>query len=590
MIGRTQPSIFSAFPCGGNMAALQLKPNSSSLLIIEPNTDVQMALVDFLEAEGFEISFVGTGAEAVTALESGKTFTVVILDLALPDMDGMNLLKVIGRFDPHLPVIVITGITELDRELRAFEHGALAFIRKPYNREEVLALLSRAVEVRKMSKKMHRMEEALQTSETRFQLIIKSAKDAIVLSNEQGTIIGWNEAAERLFGYPVDEMIGRPLTVLMPVRYQAAHQEGLENFRKTGKGKLIGKTLEVQGRHKDGTEIPIELTLSTWTQGEKNFFCGIIHDLSVRLQWERDLREREDLSNLKFQISQILVEASSLSEMLQRCAEALVTQLHGALARIWVLNPQSQILQLHASAGMYTHLDGKHASISMGQYKIGRIAQARKPHLTNQVQGDPEIHDQEWARREGMVAFAGYPIIIQDQLMGVLGMFAKQTLTQESLQAMANIANGIGLAISQRKHEEQIQHYQEIQHMILQSTQDGMYGLDLEGKTTFVNRMAEEWLGWESEELIGRSHHALIHHTKSDGSHFPLEECPIYAVLQDGKVCQVADGVFWRKDGTSFSVDYTSSPLRADDGAVVGVVVVFRESCKDETRKKKQKG
>ena len=110
--------------------------------------------------------------------------------------------------------------------------------------------------------------------------------------------------------------------------------------------------------------------------------------------------------------------------------------------------------------------------------------------------------------------------------MGVLGMFAKQSLTQESLQAMASIANGIGLAISQRRHEEQIQHYQEIQHMILQSTQDGMYGLDLEGKTTFVNRMAAEWLGWAPEELIGRSQHALIHHTKSDGSPFLRRNAP----------------------------------------------------------------
>ena len=77
------------------------------------------------------------------------------------------------------------------------------------------------------------------------------------------------------------------------------------------------------------------------------------------------------------------------------------------------MDPQTQILKLHASAGLYTHLDGDHASIPVGQYKIGRIAQVRKPHLTNDVQEDPEIHDQEWAKREGMVAFAGYPIIVQ---------------------------------------------------------------------------------------------------------------------------------------------------------------------------------
>ena len=96
--------------------------------------------------------------------------------------------------------------------------------------------------------------------------------------------------------------------------------------------------------------------------------------------------------------------------MLQRCAEALVDHLHGAFARIWTLNPQEDVLELQASAGLYTHLDGPHSRVPVGKYKIGLIAQERKPHLTNAVVGDPRVSDQEWARREGMVAFAGYPL------------------------------------------------------------------------------------------------------------------------------------------------------------------------------------
>ena len=87
--------------------------------------------------------------------------------------------------------------------------------------------------------------------------------------------------------------------------------------------------------------------------------------------------------------------------------------------------PQGDVLELQASAGLYTHLDGPHSRVPVGQYKIGLIAQERKPHLTNTVVGDPRVSDQEWAQREGMVAFAGYPLIVEDRLVGVMAMFAR---------------------------------------------------------------------------------------------------------------------------------------------------------------------
>ncbi len=101
-----------------------------------------------------------------------------------------------------------------------------------------------------------------------------------------------------------------------------------------------------------------------------------------------------------------------------------MANLHGAFARIWTLNPLGDVLELQASAGQYTHLDGPHSRVPVGKYKIGLIAQERQPHLTNTVVGDPRVSDQEWAQREGMVAFAGYPLIVEDRLLGVMAMFA----------------------------------------------------------------------------------------------------------------------------------------------------------------------
>ena len=97
--------------------------------------------------------------------------------------------------------------------------------------------------------------------------------------------------------------------------------------------------------------------------------------------------------------------------------------LDAAFARIWTLGPQGDVLELQASAG-HLHPPGRCSSrVPVGKFKIGLIAEERKPHLTNQVIGDSRVHDQEWARREGMVAFAGHPLILGGEVCGVMALF-----------------------------------------------------------------------------------------------------------------------------------------------------------------------
>ncbi len=112
--------------------------------------------------------------------------------------------------------------------------------------------------------------------------------------------------------------------------------------------------------------------------------------------------------------------------------------------------------------------------------------------------------------------------------------------------------------------------------LILSATGDGIYGIDMNGKTMFVNPAAAKMSGFADEEMLGFSQHELMHHTYSDGRPYPVHECPIYAAFKDGKVHRCANEVFWRKDGTSFPVEYVSTPI-LDDGKLVGAVVSFRD-------------
>lgn len=112
--------------------------------------------------------------------------------------------------------------------------------------------------------------------------------------------------------------------------------------------------------------------------------------------------------------------------------------------------------------------------------------------------------------------------------------------------------------------------------LILESAGEGIFGLDIDGKVTFVNKAAAQMLGWDAEYLVGLSHHTLIHHTRADGSPYPVSQCPIHQAYRDGKIHFGTDEVFWKRDGTSFPVEYISTPIR-EHQRLTGAVVVFRD-------------
>jgi PAS domain S-box-containing protein len=116
--------------------------------------------------------------------------------------------------------------------------------------------------------------------------VVSHAADGIITIDDRGLIESFNPAAEEIFGYSADEVLGNPLTLLIPGRYRDAHQKGLERTRSTGKSDIIGKTLELHGLRNDGSEFPLELTVSAWNAGKEKFFTGIVRDITERKRAE----------------------------------------------------------------------------------------------------------------------------------------------------------------------------------------------------------------------------------------------------------------------------------------------------------------
>ncbi len=110
--------------------------------------------------------------------------------------------------------------------------------------------------------------------------------------------------------------------------------------------------------------------------------------------------------------------------------------------------------------------------------------------------------------------------------------------------------------------------------LLLESTGEGMFGVDLAGRRTFINRAACEMLGWRTDEVLGRNMHELIHHTHADGRHYPECDCPIFNAFRRGLPCRIDGEVVWRADGSPFPVEYSSHPV-VERGEVRGAVVTL---------------
>jgi signal transduction histidine kinase len=177
---------------------------------------------------------------------------------------------------------------------------------------------------------------------------------------------------------------------------------------------------------------------------------------------EQEVRTRqqaENVASLTAVVGLALTRGTALRPMLQQCAEALVQRLEGGLARIWTLDERRETLQLQASAGACVQFDAQHTRVPVGSCTIGAIARAPKPLLIRASDVDLPNGDTAWAEREGLVAFAGYPLRLDSKLVGVLAMFAPREFPSSALDAMAAVADAVALGINRTDAERELARY-----------------------------------------------------------------------------------------------------------------------------------
>ncbi len=367
-------------------------------------------------------------------------------------------------------------------------------------------------------------------AEERFETLFEHSSDAHLLFDDTG-IIDCNHAAVAMLRCASKaEMLALHPAVLSPT-YQADGRLSLEKCvemdaiaRERGHHRF-----EWTHRKMDGEVFPVEVSLTPVALKEKPALLVVWHDLTERKRAEEEVRQNRDKLAA-------LIEA--IPDILYR------VDRHGVCVDFIAAEKEHNYYTAEECVGknLFDVLPQEVARLT-----FEAVTLALETKTAQLIEYALKIKDELRFREARAVAQSGGDVLI------------------------------IVRDITDRKRMEQrFEAVNRQNKLLLESIGEGVYGIDLQGKATFVNPTAATLLGYEAAEILGQNVHALIHHTKADGSPYPVAECPIYYAMKRGEVLRCSNEVFWRKEGSALAVEYVSTPI-LEAGVVVGMVVSFQD-------------
>ncbi len=397
-------------------------------------------------------------------------------------------------------------------------------------------------------------------------------------------LIYGSPAQERIFGVSLDETFRDPRCIYRII--EAEDRAKLRSLFDLKSDQGLPREVEYRIRRSDG-ELRWLRTRVFGMDGPQgaHTLTGITKDVTS------EIRSREAFERL-----------ASLDQLLRELATGFIDlpllriekTLESALARLGRFLDVDEVYLLVLDAagkteeGFYwraradSDLRARTARFSLNSFPWlrQRLAAGLTTWVRSSEEYPPEaVAERAACERAGVEFAVSAPVVVAGSLRGLLGINDRRVRVDwsEAMVAMLRTAADMfGSTLARRDTTRALAAEQQRNLRILDSAGEGIYGLDDEGRATFVNRSAASMLGWRPQELVGRRMHAVLHHHRAGGSEYPAGECPIYAAFRDGETHEVSDEVFWRRDGGSFPVEYVSSPIY-QGGELGGAVVVFRD-------------
>jgi two-component system cell cycle sensor histidine kinase/response regulator CckA len=308
------------------------------VLLVEDNPgDARLVqgMLEHEESSGFIVKQVTTLEEGLRALASGSRIQVILLDLGLPDETGLQTLRRIMPMAQDASVVVITGLQDEELGIAAIREGAHDYLIKgQINGSQLRRILRYAVEQHKMQSELHaeierraRVQQALQLSEERYRLVSEMAPMGILITEEGGKVVDLNPQALRLFGYEREELIGQPVEMLVPRRFRESHEVHRAGYMKDPHARPIGKGQELYARRKDGTEVPVEISLAPLRTSEGALVSATVVDITARKKIEEQLHLAQRMEAIGSLAGGVAHDFNNLLAVILGCSDLILEVL-----------------------------------------------------------------------------------------------------------------------------------------------------------------------------------------------------------------------------------------------------------------------
>jgi PAS domain S-box-containing protein len=312
---------------------------------------------------------------------------------------------------------------------------------------------------------------------------------------------------------------------------------------------------------------------------EKNETGELARAIDVLKQGAKAMEEQRWVKAQAARITGDLQGATSREAFGSRLLAGLVPALGGGVGAFYLIEAGGKVVRRAAAYGLSAAAP---ETFRVGEGLAGQCALDRRP--ASLVELPPDyLRIASGVGDAAPVQASAWPLTSHDSQLGVVELASFTSLTSKETALLDELlpVAGMSLEVLERnlrtqEQGEQLRESEERTRLILDSTDEGIYGMDLDGRFTFVNAAACRLFGFSADELIGHLGHALVHHHRADGSAFPAEECPMRIACQQGVVRRVDDEYFWRKDGSGFPVEYGTTPIEKD-GKILGAVVSFMD-------------
>ncbi|MEA2684783.1 MAG: hypothetical protein QOK05_3111 [Chloroflexota bacterium] len=410
---------------------------------------------------------------------------------------------------------------------------------------------------------LRRQTETVLRSEGQLRVVFDTALMAMISMDQDGFVTDWNRRAEDMFGYLKGEMVGRRLSqTIIPEQYRQAHEHGLEEFRRTHHGPVLGKVIDITALHRNGVEFPIELSISPAATVEgKTTFMAFVRDIA-------DRKRSEALQALQLGVTRALSEARTLEEAAPQVLEELGSRLDLALAQWWEVDPVHEVLAWKESwfaqglsAVDFIH-DSQQITFTRGEGLPGRAWATGQATVIEDVALDPNFPRIDIALQAGLRGAVAFPVLNGLEVTAVLEFFSTEpgAPTDETRRALASIGSQIGQFVERRRAEQALQAAGERITGVLENVADGIITMDEHGRVQSLNAASRRLFGYLAEDVIGSTVETLV----PEGEREHVLQRLLSYTMPGGPRAEISgalETVGRRMDGSTFPLELRPSEM-----------------------------